>query len=160
MILEALKLVHVVTGAIAFGAGVHAVRCILTVKPLRWWPILFLECALLASATGLLFPFHHLLPTHWAAMSVVYVSGAAVLALRKYHLGDIWSLLFALSIVLALYLCIVVAIAHVFDMLIPTEPKSFFVIAEFTVILLFAVLGLFIARMYRNSPVDSTAVHR
>jgi hypothetical protein len=129
---------------------------ILTGKPLKRGPIVFLKCALVASATGLLFPFHHFLPTHWAAMAAVYVSGAAVLAWRKYHLAGIWALLFALSTMLVLCLNILVLIAHVFRTLIPTQSKPPFLITELMVMLLFAGVGLFTVKRYRNPQVRLT----
>lgn len=157
MILEILKLINAVTGAAGFFVGTRVVVDILARKPLHRWPIVFLKCALIASATGLLLSFHQLDPAHWAAMSSVYVAGAAILALRRYRLSGIWSLFFELSIMLVLYLNIVVGIAHLFEMLIPAQPKSLFLITELMVMLLFAGFGLFAVRRYRNPPVRLTA---
>lgn len=111
---------------------------------------------LIASVTGLLIPFHHFLPTHWAAISAVYVVGIAVLAWRRYGLEGIWALIFALSTMLVFCLNILVVIAHVFEMLIPTQPKLLFLITELMAMLLFAGFGLFTVRMYRNSQAEPT----
>lgn len=156
MILEILKFVHVVFGAVAIGAGARAVFGILKGKLFKKWTVVFLKCALVASVTGLLFPFHHFLPTHWAAMSAVYVSGVVVLAWRRYHLADIWALIFALSIMLVLCLDILVVIAHVFEMLIPPQHKLSFLITESMVMLLFVGLGIFAVRKYRASQTGPT----
>jgi hypothetical protein len=86
-------------------------------------------------------------------MSAVYVAGVAVLAWCKYGLDGIWDLIFALSSRLVLCLDFLVAIAHVFNVLIPTQPKPFFLITELMAMLLFASLGLFIVRKYFNPPV-------
>jgi hypothetical protein len=153
MIFVILKLVHAIFGAIGIGAGAWMVFSILTGKSLKKLPIVFLKCSLVASATGLLFPFHHFLPTHWAAMSGIYISGIAVLAWCKYHLAGVWTLIFSLSTMLVFCLDIFVVIAHVFKMLIPTQPKPFFLITELMAMLLFAGIGLFIVRKYFNPPV-------
>jgi hypothetical protein len=155
MILEILKFVHVAFGAVGIGTGAWVVFGILKGKLFKKWTVVFLDCALVVSVTGLLFPFNHFFPTHWVAMSAVYVSGVAVLAMRKYHLADIWALIFALSIMLVLCLDILVVIAHVFAMLIPTQPKLLFLITELMAMLFFAGLDLFIVRRYRNSSANA-----
>jgi len=155
MILEIMKFVHTVSGAVGVCAGAQVVLGILTGKPLKRWPTIFLKSALVASATGLLFPFHYFLPTHWAAMAAVYVCGAAVLAWRKYHLAGIWALLFALSTILVFCLDILTVIAHAFEMLIPTQPKSLFLVTELMTMLLFVGIGLFTVRRYHNQSARS-----
>jgi hypothetical protein len=155
MIIEILKFVHVVFGGIGIGAGTRVALGLLKGTLFTKWTIVFLNCSLVVSVTGLFFPFHHFLPTHWAAMSAVYVAGVAVLAWCRYGLDGIWALIFALSSMLVLCLDFFVVIAHVFKMLIPTQPKPFFLITELMAMLLFAGLGLFIARRYRNSSVRS-----
>jgi hypothetical protein len=155
MIVEILKIVHVVFGTVGIGAGAWVVFGILEGKLFKKWAVVFLKCSLVASATGLLFPFHHFLPTHWAAMAAVYVSGAAVLAWRKYHLAGIWALLFALSTMLVFCLDILTVIAHAFEMLIPTQPKPLFLVTELMVMLLFVGFGLFTVRRYHNQSTRS-----
>lgn len=157
MIFVILKLVHVIFGAVGIGAGAWIVFGFLTGKSLKRWPIVFLKCSLVASATRLLFSFHHFLPTHWAAMSGIYISGIAVLAWCKYRLAGIWALVFALSTMLVLCLNILVVIAHVFEKLVPTQPRLLFLITELMAMLFFAGLDLLIVRRYRNSSVHLEA---
>lgn len=153
MISAILKFVHVVSGAIAIGAGAWVLFGVLKGKLFKKWASSFLKCALVASATGLLFPFHHYLPTHWIAMSAVYFSVVAVLAWRIYGLAGIWALLFALSTMLVWCLDVLVVIAHVFVILIPTQP-TLFLIMESIVILLYVGSGLFIVKRYRDWQVE------
>lgn len=155
MIFVILKLAHVIFGSIGIGAGTWMVLGILTGKSRERWSIVFLECSLVASATGLLFPFHHFLPTHWATMFGIYISGMAALAWCKYHIVGIWALIFALSTVLVFCLNILVVIVHVFEMLIPAQHKLLFLTMELIAMLFFAGLGLSIVRRYRNSSVRS-----
>jgi hypothetical protein len=157
MISAMLKFIHVVSGAIAIGAGAWVLFGVLEGKLFKKWAVIFLKCALVASATGLLFPFHHFLPTHWVAMSTVYVSVVAVLAWRIYGLAGIGALLFALSAAFVWCLDVLVVIAHVFEMLIPTQHKLLLIIMESIVVLLFAGSGLFIVKRYRDSQVERMA---
>jgi hypothetical protein len=156
MILLILKFVHVVFGAVGICAGAWILFGVLEGKLFTRWAIVFLKCTLVASATGLLFHPQHFLPTQWAAMSAVYVSGVAVLAWRRYGLVGIWALIFALSTMLVFCLDTLVVIAHVFQTLIPTQPKPLFLIAELMVMLLFVGVGLFTVKRYRNPPVRLT----
>ena len=151
MILEILKFVHVVFGAVGIGAGAWILFGILEGSCSRGGPSSSSMRHLLASATGLLFHPQHFLPTQWAAMSAVYVSGVAVLAWRRYGLVGIWALIFVLSSMLVFCLDILVAIAHVFQTLIPTQPKPLFLITELMVMLLFIGVGLFTVKRYRDS---------
>lgn len=156
MILEILKIVHAVFGAVGISTGTWVVFGLLKGRLFKKWTVVFLNFALVTSATGLLIPFHHFHPTHWAAMSAVYVVGVAALAWRKYGLVGIWALLFAFSTMLVLCIDVLVVISHIFEKLIPVQPKVHFFIAESMVILLFIGMKLFTVRMYRASQDEPT----
>jgi hypothetical protein len=156
MILEILKIVHAVFGAAGISAGTWVVFGFLKGQLFTKWTVVFLNCALVTSVTGLLIPFHHFLPAHWAAISAVYVVGVAVLAWRKYGLIGIWALLFAFSTMLVLCIDVLVVLSHIFERLIPIQPKVHFFIAESMVILLFIGLKLFTVRLYRASQAQPT----
>jgi hypothetical protein len=64
MVPEILESVHDAIGAVAIGAGAWIVLGHLTGKLLKRWPIVFLKCALVASASVLLFPFYHFLSSY------------------------------------------------------------------------------------------------
>jgi hypothetical protein len=166
VILGILKLVHILFGLIGIGAGTVVLFSMFAGELLDKWSVILLKCSLAVSVTGLLFPLHHFLPTHWAAMLEICFSGVAVLAWRRFRLTGIWAPVFALSIILVVCLNILVAIAHIFEylpvfkMLAPTQPKLLFLITESMVMLLFAGLGIFTVKRYRNRPTSSTAGHR
>ena len=154
MFLVVLKFVHIFFGVVGIGYGAWVLRGVLCGKLFKKWALLFLLCALITSASGLLFPLHGFLLVRWAAMSAVYVAGVAVFAWRRYGLAGIWSLLFALSTLLVLCLDVEVAIEHVFVKLLPTQPQPLFLISELMVMLLFVCLGLFTVKRYRASQVE------
>lgn len=155
MIVEILRFVHVVSGAVGICSGACVVLGILTGKPLKKWPAVFLKSTLVASAAGLLLPFHHLSFSHWAAMFTVYVSGLAVLAWRKYRLTGIWALVFALSTMLVLCLEVMTVIGHLFQMQVSTQPKPLFLITESMAMLLLIGFGLFSVRRHHNQSAHS-----
>ncbi len=160
MILGFLKFVHIVFGLIGLVAGIWVLFGMLAGEFLEKWAVIFLKCALAASVTGLLFPFHHFLPTHWAAMLGIYTSGIAVLAWRRYHLAGIWALVFVLCIAFVLCLDVLVVIAHIFGMLALTHPRLLFPVIESIVTLLFAGFCIFTVKRYRNRSAISLAGHR
>ncbi len=156
MILGLLKLVHILFGLIGLGAGVIVLFGMFAGAQIDRWSAIFLKCALAVGVTGLLFPAHCFLPTHRAAMLEIYASAMAVLAWRRYRLAGVWALIFALSILVTLCLDILVVIAHIFDylpvfkILAPTESKQLFLITELVVMLLFAGLGMFTVKRFRD----------
>jgi hypothetical protein len=159
MILGILKFVHVAFGLTALGAGGVALFGIFSGELLGKWTKIFLECALTASVTGLLFPFHHLLPTHWAAMLSVYVCAVVVLAWHKYRLAGIWAPVFAISVMVVLCIDFLVVIDHVFMMFDPTQFRLMCIVTGSTITLLFSGIGLFTVNRYRNRPINSANDH-
>jgi len=85
---------------------------------------------------------------------------SAVLSLQRYGLAGIWAPVFALSIMLVLCLDVLVAIAHVFDMLAPRQPKVLPILCELMVVVVCAGLGIFIQERYQNRPANLMSLHR
>lgn len=162
MILNFLRFIHVAFGLIAIGAGAALLLRMLTGEFLEKWAAVFLKSALAASVTGLLFPLHHLQPTHVAAMFGIYVSGAAVLAWRRFQLAGTWALTFALSIIILVAVSTFVAIAHAFRFvpvlraLAPTQSAPAFVVTEIVVILPLVALGVFAVCRFCSQPAHSS----
>src|ERR1700677_1034629 len=158
MILNILTFLHVVSALVAIGFGAIVLVGILTRELLNKWPVRFSECRLVGNLTGMLFPFHQFLPTHWAYMLSVYLSGAAVLAWRKFHFAGIWSSIFAMSIPIVLYLDVLAVIVQVFKhipslmALAPTLSESPFLITEFVVVMPFVMYGIVAATRFHHEP--------
>jgi hypothetical protein len=154
VILGVIKLVHILFGLIGLGTGIMVLFGMFAGQLLDKWSAIFLKCALAASVTGLLFPTHHFLPTHGAAMLEIYASAMAVLAWRRFRLAGVWALIFALSMIFTLCLNILVAIAHIFEylpvftLMAPAQPKLLFLITESMVMLFFAGLGVFTVKRF------------
>jgi hypothetical protein len=158
MIISILTFLHVVSALVAIGFGARVLVGILTRELLHKWPVRFLECSLVTSVTGLLLPFHQFLPTHWAYMLSVYLSGAAVLAWRKFHFAGVWSTIFAMSIPIVLYLDVLAVIVQVFKRipslmaLAPTLSESPFLVTEFVVLMPFAMYSIVAAKRFHHEP--------
>ena len=119
MILSILTFIHLAFCLLAIGAGAKVMFGLFAGELIEKWAIAFFRCALTASVIGLLFPFHHLQPVHWIAMSSVYVSGAAILAWRKFHLAGVWRLICAFCIAIVFCLNILFVTTRAFKNIPP-----------------------------------------
>ena len=158
MILSILTFLHVASALVAIGFGAIVLVGILTREFINKWPVRFLRFSLITSLTGLLFPFHQFLPTHWAYMLSIYLSGAAVLAGRKFHFAGVWSSIFVMSIPIVLYLDVLAVIVQAFKhipslmALAPTLSESPFLVTEFVVLMPFAIYAVVAAKRFHNEP--------
>jgi hypothetical protein len=147
MISTIFTFVYVVVGLLAAAAGTAVLFGLLTGKLLDRWAVHFLRSTLAISVIGLLFPFHHLLPTHGISMLAVYITGAAVVAWRKFHFEGVWSSIFALSTTIVLYLDLLVVMGQVFKYIpslngiAPTLSEPPFIAIQLAVVLLLVGLG-------------------
>lgn len=166
MILGILKFAHVVLALVGLGAGVGLLWGMVSGGRIKRWAVPFLKFTLLASATDILLSLYHPGLARWGAMLVVYVSGLAVLALRKFHLAGIWAPTFVLSLISVLCLDFLVAVVHLFRFLsaynlVPPERTSQLLFFTASIVMLFfAALGIFAMRRYRNKPHSSLALYR
>jgi hypothetical protein len=157
MISAILQFVYFVSGAVAIASGAWVQFGVVQGKLFRKWALVFFKSALVACVTGLLLHFPHLHPADWVALVTVYVSAVAVLAWRRFLLAGVWALLFALSAMAVWCLNLFVVLAHVFEMLIPTQFRLFH-LAESAVLLLFVALGGLIVKRYRETA-DGPVMH-
>lgn len=164
MTLSILTCFHLLFALIAIGSGAIVVVGLLTQELLDEWAVRFLKYSLATSVTGLLFqlfPFHHLTSTHRASMLSVYLSGAAILAWRKFHLSGTWSSIFVMSISVVLYLDLLVVMVQVFNhipslmALAPTQSESPFVVTELVVLMPFVIYGIVAAKRFHYDPPHS-----
>ena len=151
-----LTAIHLTCCLLAITAGAKLLSGLLAGELIEKWFVAFFRCSLAASLSDLFisFPFQQLLPMHWIAMSSVYVSGAAILARRFFHLNGIWRFICAFCIPIVLCLNIFLVTAQVFKLisvlraLSPTQSEPVFLIAQLFVLALFAVLGAIAARRF------------
>jgi hypothetical protein len=168
MLIELFKMIHATLGTLALITGGVVLYKILCAETLDRWSIHFLQSSLLASISGLLLSRTYIGFTQWIAMLGVYVSGMAVLAIRKYYLRDLWALVFALSLTLSFFLDLFIAVEHLhrlamaFPSLLhnPEQTAYYAWIAELSVILIFVGIVLFVAKKHIRRPFDLSKMYR
>lgn len=152
--LSAFTSLHVILSLIGILTGVGVVLGMLAAKPLPGWTAVFLASTILTSATGFLFPFSGLLPSHVVGIISLGVLAIAVLALYLFRLEGIWRWVYIVSAVLALYFNVFVGVVQAFQKLsflqplAPTQSEPPFVVAQLAVLLLFLVLAVMSLRSF------------
>jgi hypothetical protein len=112
----------------------------------------------LASVTGFLFPFHHLLPSHVVGILSLAVLAIVILARYAYHLAGAWRRIYVIGAVVALYLNVFVAVVQAFlkvpalKALAPTQKELPFLVAQLVVMVVFAGLTILAAKRFHIEP--------
>lgn len=154
MSLSTFTQVHVILSLIGIVAGFVVLFAMFGSKPVVGWTALFLATTLLTSASGFLFPFKELLPSHIVGVISLVVLAAALFALYVRHLAGAWRWVYVASAVFALYLNVFVGVVQAFQKLsflkplAPTQSEPPFVIAQAVVLLLFVALGIAAVRAF------------
>ena len=156
MILSILTSFHVLLVLLATVSSVVVLKGLLTRDLIEASAVRFFKYSLVASVTGLLFPFHHLTETQEASMLSVYASGAAILAWRRFQLAGVWSSVFAVCTDIVIYLNVFFAIVQSFKlipqlkMLAPTLTESPFLVTTFATMLFFVMHGFIAVKRFHN----------
>lgn len=149
MSLSTFTLVHVLISLAGIVSGLIVVYGLLTRRRLDGWTAIFLATTILTSATGFLFPFEHLLPSHIVGIISLLALAVAILARYPLHLAGAWRWIYVVCALLALYLNCFVAVIQFFlkiaalHALAPTQKEPPFLVAQLAVLALFIVLGIF-----------------
>jgi hypothetical protein len=151
--------VHVLISLIGIVSGFLVVYGLLTARRFDGGTAIFLVTTVLTSATGFLFPFHHLLPSHIVGIISLVVLAVAILARYAMHMADAWRWIYVVCATLALYLNVFVLVAQTFmkvpaaRALAPTQKEPPFLVAQLVVMAIFIVLGILAARKFHVEPV-------
>ena len=153
MSLSTFTTLHVIISLIGIVTGLVVLLGMLGGRQLGSWTAIFLATTVLTSATGFLFPFNKLLPSHVVGVISLAVLAIALLALYGLHLAGVWRWIYVAAAVLALYLNVFVGVVQVFQKLpflktlAPTQSEPPFLITQLVVLALF--VGLIIVAMLR-----------
>lgn len=146
--------IHTALSLVALVAGIFVMIGLLGSKTLDGWTALFLATAVATSATGFGFPFDHFLPSHWVGVISLVVLALAILGRYVFHFAGAWRWVYAVGVVLALYLDVFVAIVQAFlkipalTPLAPTQSEPPFAIAQGVALVIFVVLAIAAARKF------------
>lgn len=153
MDLGTLTTVHTALSFIAIALGVFAV--VATFRSAGGLLTeLFLVTAILTSATGFLFPFNGLLPSHITGIIALVVLALMLLARFVFRLGGAWRWIYAAGMAASLYFLVFVGIAQAFlkigpvKALAPTGAEPPFLIAQLVTLAIFIWIGIRATRRY------------
>ncbi|TPQ30277.1 hypothetical protein C2U70_26935 [Bradyrhizobium guangdongense] len=114
MSLAAFTLVHVIISLIAIVAGLIVMFGMLGSKSQPGLTAIFLLFTILTSATGFLFPFKELLPSHMVGILSLVLLAVACLALYVMKLSGAWRPVYVVTALVSLYLNVFVLITQSF----------------------------------------------
>jgi hypothetical protein len=163
MSLSTFTAVHVLISLIGIASGFLVLYGLLVGKRFDGATAIFLLTTVLTSATGFLFPFEHLLPSHVVGIISLVVLAVAIIARYPMHMVRAWRSTYVVSAVLALYLNFFVLVAQTFmkvpavHALAPTQKEPPFLIVQLIAMVIFIVLGVFAVKKFRMESVASVA---
>ena len=114
MSLATFVLVHVVISLIAIVAGIIVMFGMLGSKRMPGLTAIFLLFTILTSATGFLFPFEKLLPSHMIGILSLVLLAIACIALYGMKLSGAWRWIYVVTALLALYFNVFVLVIQSF----------------------------------------------
>jgi hypothetical protein len=161
MSLATFTIVHVLISLVGIAAGLIAMAGLLTSNPLRGWTALFLITTILTSATGFLFPFTTLLPSHIVGIISLLLLAVAVFSLYGGHLSGIWRPAYVVTAMLSLYLNVFVLVIQSFlkvpalKALAPTQTELPFVVVQGATLVFFAGVTWLAARRFHPAAVSA-----
>ena len=146
--LPAFTMVHVVISLIGIVAGLIAMFGLLGSQRMPGLTAIFLLFTILTSATGFLFPFSELLPSHVLAIISLALLAIACVALYGLRLSGAWRWIYVVTALLSLYLNVFVLVTQGFlkipalTELAPGNPPSgpVFAVVQGIVLVVFVVL--------------------
>lgn len=154
-------LLHVLISLIGIAAGLIVLYGLLTGRRLDGWTGLFLVTTVATSATGFLFPFDHLLPSHKVGIISLGVLAVAILARYGLHLAGAWRRIYVVCAAAALYLNVFVAVVQAFlkvaalKALAPTGKEPPFLVAQLVVLGIFVVLTILAVKRFHIEPAQA-----
>src|ERR1700676_2642784 len=157
MSLSTFTLLHVVISLIAIVAGIIVMFGLLGSNPMPGLTGIFLLFTILTSATGFLFPFEKLLPSHMIGILSLVLLAIACIALYGTKLSGPWRWIYVLTAMISLYLNVFVLVIQSFlkipalTALAPGNPPSgpTFAVVQGLVLLFFVLVIIGVVRRFR-----------
>lgn len=163
MYILTLIILHTALSLVALATGPSVVADLLGSREREGMTKLFLATALLTSATGFLFPFTQLQPSHITALLALLVLAVTIPARYRYQLRGAWRRIYAGGAVASLWLLVFVLIAQVFAKIpslraaAPTQSEPPFAITQFVALAVFVLLGIAAVRRFHPAAAPSAA---
>jgi hypothetical protein len=160
MSLATFTLVHVIISLIAIVAGLIVMFGMLNSNTMPGLTAIFLLFTILTSATGFLFPFEHLLPSHMIGILSLVLLAIACIALYGTKLHGVWRPVYVVTALASLYFNVFVLIIQSFlkvpalHAIAPGNPPAgaAFAVVQGLVLVFFIVVIIGSWRRYRPVP--------
>ena len=157
MSLSAFTMLHVIISLIGIVSGLAVLSGLLGSKAMPGITALFLLTTILTSATGFLFPFEKLLPSHMIGILSLVLLLIACIALYGMKLSGAWRWIYVVTAMIALYFNVFVLVIQSFlkvpalTALAPGNPPSgpVFAVVQGIVLLFFIVAIIGAVRRFR-----------
>ncbi|QHP67630.1 hypothetical protein EI171_09405 [Bradyrhizobium sp. LCT2] len=151
--LPVFTMVHVIISLIAIVAGLVVMFGLLGSKPMPGLTAIFLLFTILTSATGFLFPFKELLPSHIIGIISLVLLAIACIALYGMKLAGVWRPVYIVTAMISLYFNVFVLVIQSFLKVpalaalapaVPPAPPSgpVFAVVQGIVLVFFVVLTI------------------
>ena len=157
MSLANFTLLHVIISLIAIVTGLIVMFGLLGSKRMPGLTAIFLLFTILTSATGFLFPFTQLLPSHMVGILSLVLLAIACIALYGMRLAGIWRPIYVVTAMISLYLNVFVLVIQSFlkvpalHALAPSVPPAgpVFAVVQGIVLVFFVVVIVGAWRRFR-----------
>ena len=157
MSLATFTMVHVIISLIAIVAGFVVLSGLLGSNRMAGMTALFLLTTILTNATGFLFPFEKLLPSHIIALLSLVLLAIACLALYGMKLSGAWRWIYVVTALLSLYFNVFVLVIQSFlkipalTALAPGNPPAgpVFAVVQGVVLVFFVLVIIGAIRRFR-----------
>ena len=158
--LSTFTTVHVIISLIAIASGLIVMFGMLGSNKLPGLTAIFLLFTILTSATGFLFPFEQLLPSHMIGILSLVLLAIACIALYGMKLSGAWRPVYVVTALASLYLNVFVLIIQSFlkvpalHALAPGNPPAgpAFAVVQGLVLVFFVVVIIGAVRRYKPAP--------
>jgi hypothetical protein len=163
MSLSTFTTVHVIISLIAIVSGIVVMFGLLGSRRMPAMTAIFLLFTILTSATGFLFPFEKLLPSHMIGILSLVLLAIACIALYGMTLSGPWRWIYVVTAMISLYLNVFVLVIQAFlkvpplHALAPSVPPSEppFAAIQGIVLVFFVVVIIGAVRRFRPVPTFS-----
>jgi len=155
--LSSVTMLHVGISLVGIASGLVVLFGLIKSRPMPGMTALFLLSTILTNATGFMFPFVQLLPSHVIAIVSLVLLAIACIALYGMKLSGAWRSIYVVTAMVSLYLNIFVLVIQSFmkigplHALAPSIPPSEppFAVTQGIVLVLFVVAIVMAARRFR-----------
>jgi hypothetical protein len=154
--LHAVTILHVVISLVAIVAGLIVLFGMFKSQSMPGMTAFFLIITILTNATGFMFPFEKLLPSHIIAILSLVLLAIACFALYSNKLSGSWRAIYVITAVASLYFNVFVLVIQSFlkieplHALAPSVPPSEppFAVVQGIVLVLFVLAGIRAVRRF------------